>query len=158
LLNLYIIVFFVMFCPFSFFHCIICHSSIYGLWFSTLHTVFSSCHCIICHSSIYTLWFSSFAHSIFFFPLYCLSFFVLHPLIFKLCTQYFLLAIVLSALLLFTPSDFQTLHLVFSSCHCIICPSIYTLWSTNFAYSILFFEFLLHSILIVNYHLSMIKL
>ena len=96
--------------------------------------------------------------SFFFLPLYCLSFLVLHPLIFKLCTQYFLLAIVLSVILRFTPSDLQTLHTVFSSCHCIVCPSLfYTLWSTNFAHSILFFEFLLHSILIVNYHLSMIK-
>ena len=115
LLNLYIIVFFVMFCPFYFFHC------------------------IICHSSIYTLWFSSFAHSIFFLPLYCLSFFNLRPLIYKLCTQYFLFSIVLSVILRFTSSDFQALHTIFSSCHCIVCPSsIYILWFSNFALSIFF--------------------
>ena len=136
--------------PFFFCHCIVC-PSIYGFWLplwylqaSLVLLPFSFCHCIVCPSSIYGFWLplwylqaSLCPFALFILSLYCLSFFYLRFLITSLVPSSFSLSlcrfsfvIVLSVLLLFTPSDylfgiFKPLFVLlpFSVCHCIVCPS-----------------------------------
>ena len=112
--------------PFSFCHCIVCPSSIYGFWLPLLYLQASLC-----------------PFALFILSLYCLSFFYLRLLITSLVSSSFSLSfcpfhfvIVMSVLLLFTVSDylFCTFKLLFvllpfSFCHCIVCPSsIYGFW------------------------------
>ena len=110
--------------PFSFCHCIVCPSSIYGFWLPLWYLQASLC-----------------PFALFLLSLYCLSFFYLQLLItslvpssFSLSFCLFSFAIVLSVLL-FTASDylfgiFKLLFVLlpFSFCHCIVCPSIYGFW------------------------------
>ena len=141
--------------PFSFCHCIVCPSPIYGFWLplwylqaSLCPFAFFFCHCIVC-PSIYGFWLplwylqaSVCPFALFLLSLYCLSFY-LRLLITSLVSTSLSLSffpfhfvIVLSVLLLFTASDYllYTFKLLFvllpfSFCHCIVCPSsIYGFW------------------------------
>ena len=81
-------------------------------------------HCVVCPSSIYGFWLPPFG---ILWPLCCLSFFYLRILVTSL---WYLVAIVLSVLLLFTDSGYLPLV----SCgHCVVCPSsIYGFWLPPF--------------------------
>ena len=115
----------------SFGHCVVCSSSIYGIrlpfgifwplgWLSVLllftasdYPLVSFGHCVVCSSSIYGIWLPfgilvSFGHWV-----GCLFFFYLRHLI----TLWYLLATVLSVLLLFTASDYPLV----SFGHCVGC-------------------------------------
>ena len=152
------------FCSFSFGHCVVCSSFIYGLWLPPFGIFWSLCclfffylrimvtslwyllaivlsvlllftdygylplvsfgHCVVCSSFIYGLWLPPFG---IFWPLCCLFFFYLRIMVTSL---WYLLAIVLSVLLLFT--DYGYLPLV-SFGHCVVCSSfIYGLWLPPF--------------------------
>ena len=110
--------------PFSFCHCIVCPSSIYGFWLPLLYLQASLC-----------------PFALFILSLYCLSFYLRFlitafvPSSFSLSFCPFHFVIVLSVLLLFTASDYLFcickllfVLLPFSICHCIVCPSIYGFW------------------------------
>jgi hypothetical protein len=94
--------------------------------------VFLSFYCIVYASSIYSLWLPLwYPFFLFIWPLYCLCFFNLQPLIAPLISFFPLyLTIVLSMLLQFTASDCP-FDILFSSLfdHCIVCASsIYDFW------------------------------
>ena len=140
--------------PFSFCHCIVCPSSIYGFWLPLWYLQASLCPfalfllSLYCLSVFYLLLLltsfvpSSFSLSFFLLSLYCLSFFYWRFLITSLVSSSFSLSfcpfsfvIVLSVRLLFTASDylFGTFKLLFVIlpfffCHCNVCPSIYGFW------------------------------
>ena len=139
--------------PFSFFHWVVCPSSLYGLWWPlSLLSIW-----VVRPSSLYGLWWALSLCS-----LGCLSFsvwplmspfsffhWVVCPSLYDLCWALSLLFIGLSALLLFMASDepflfcslgclsFSLWPLMspFSFFHWVVCPSLYDLW---WALSLLF--------------------
>ena len=109
--------------PFSFCHCIVCPSSIYGFWLPLWYLQASLCH-----------------FALFLLSLYCLSFY-LRLLITSLVSSSFCLSlcpfsfVIVLSVLLFTASDylfgiFKLLFVLlpFSFCHCNVCSSIYGFW------------------------------
>ena len=117
---------FLSFCTFSFGHCVVCSSSIYGFWLPLWYL----------QTLLVILYF-------FFWPLCFLFFFDIRILITPLVSSnsscpfvLFLLAIVLSVLLRYTDSDypFGIFKLFLSFCtfsfgHCVVCSSsIYGFW------------------------------